>query len=104
MLNLYRTLGLVFTQEQHGTGPIHYSCEFGGTVLEIYPGDEGRAPDRRNGGATSLGFRVQSVNETLSALKLLGTPIITQPKDSQWGRRAVIADPDGRTIEISQTN
>lgn len=99
-LGLYRTLGLTFTQEQHDTGPIHHSCDMGGTVLEIYPGNEGGAPDRMAGGATSLGFRVPSVDAVLLALKQLGTPVITPPKDSHWGRRAVVADPDGRAVEI----
>ena len=103
MLGLYGALGLTFTQEQHGTGPIHHSCDMGGTVLEIYPGSEGGAPDRRAGGATSLGFRVSSVDATLSSLKQLGASVITPPKDSQWGRRAVVADPDGRAVEISQS-
>ncbi|MSU57924.1 MAG: bleomycin resistance protein [Pedosphaera sp.] len=103
-LALYRTLGLTFTQEQHGAGPIHHSCDMDGTVLEIYPSSEGGAPDRRAGGATSLGFRVPSVDAVLSALKPLGTPVITPPKDSQWGRRAVVADPDGRAVEILSSN
>lgn len=30
-------LNLVFTQEQHGTGPIHYSTKMGIFVLELYP-------------------------------------------------------------------
>ena len=104
MLHFYKALGLTFAQEQHGSGPVHHSCELAGTVLEIYPGSEGIAPDRRNGGATSLGFRVPSVDATLAAVNIFGAVIITQPKDSQWGRRAVVADPDGRSVEISQSN
>ena len=103
-LALYRALGLTFTQEQHDAGPIHHSCNVGGTVLEIYPGGEGDAPDRRASGATSLGFRVASVDAVLSALKPLGTAILTPPRDSQWGRRAVVADPDGRAVEIVSSN
>ena len=100
MLALYRALGLTFAAEQHDTGPVHHSCDLGGTVLEIYPGQEGAAPDRRSGGATSLGFRVPSVDALLSCLKPTGTPVISPPKDSPWGRRAVIADPDGRAVEL----
>ena len=103
MLGLYRALGLNFKEEQHGSGPIHHACDLGGTILEIYPGTEGGAPDRRTSGATSLGFRVPSVDGTLSTLEKIGVPIIMRPKDSEWGRRAVIADPDGRAVEISQS-
>ena len=102
MLEFYRRLGVSFTQEQHGGGPVHHSCDLGGTVLEIYPGSEGSAPDRRAGGATMLGFRVPSVDTVLEALAPVGAPIVTPPKDLQSGRRAVVADPDGRAVEISQ--
>jgi predicted enzyme related to lactoylglutathione lyase len=103
MLGLYRALGLNFKEEQHGSGPIHHSCDLGGTILEIYPGTEGGDPDRRASGATSLGFRVPSVDGTLSTLEKIGVSVIVRPKDSEWGRRAVIADPDGRAVEISQS-
>src|SRR4051812_35883873 len=101
MLSLYRAMGLRFKQEQHGSGPVHYSCDFGNAVLEIYPGNSGDAPSRQSGGATSLGFRVSSVDGTLSEIQKLGAPVISVPKNSQWGCRATVADPDGRTIEIS---
>ena len=102
MLAFYQTLGVSFTQEQHGAGPVHHSCDLGGTVLEINPGSEGRAPDRQAGGATMLGFRVTSVDTVLAALAPSGTPIVTPPKDLQSGRRAVVTDPDGRAVEILQ--
>ena len=101
-LAFYRALGLAFTEEQHGNGPVHHSCDMGGTVLEIYPGTDGNAPDRRAGGATMLGFRVASIDATLVDLQKLGASVITPPRDSQWGRRAVVADPDGRAVEITQ--
>ena len=40
----YETLGLHFAVEQHEKGVLHYACEVGGLVLEIYPGKE--APPR----------------------------------------------------------
>ncbi len=36
---LEHNFGLVFTKEQHGTGPEHYACEMNGKVFEIYPED-----------------------------------------------------------------
>lgn len=29
--------GMIFTEEKHDDGPVHYSNEMDGTVLEIYP-------------------------------------------------------------------
>jgi predicted enzyme related to lactoylglutathione lyase len=101
-LTFYGALGLSFVQEQHGTGPIHYSCELGGTVIEIYPGKPGTAPDRRNAGATLIGFQIADLDATLKALEPTGTVVLTAPQDSDWGRRAVVQDPDGRAIELNQ--
>lgn len=101
-LAFYQAVGLAFTQEQHGSGPVHYSCAIGGTVMEIYPGEPGTAPERKSGGATMLGFNVPALDETLKALADLGYTPITAPKDSAWGRRAIVTDPDGRAVEISE--
>jgi hypothetical protein len=32
-----------------------------------------------------------------------GTRLVHTPQDSPWGRRAVIADPDGHRIELAET-
>ncbi|HEY1173079.1 MAG TPA: VOC family protein [Verrucomicrobiae bacterium] len=98
----YEVLGLAFVQEQHGSGPIHFSCERGGMVLELYPGKPGQAPERLNAGATMLGFSVESVETTLVKLNALNVTVVTEPKESPWGKRMVVLDPDGRTIEISE--
>ena len=37
VLTLFRDLGLTFVREQHGDGPVHWSAEANGAVLEIYP-------------------------------------------------------------------
>jgi hypothetical protein len=36
-MGFYRAIGLAFQEEQHGSGPLHYSCTLDGVVLEIYP-------------------------------------------------------------------
>jgi lactoylglutathione lyase len=102
-VSFYRALGLEFSEEQHGTGPVHYACDLGGTIIEIYPGKPGTAPERRSGGATLLGFQVDSLEVTLKAIAETGATILTAPQDSPWGKRAVIQDPDGRAIELSET-
>lgn len=103
-LAFYRAIGLQFQQEQHGAGPIHYSCQIGTTVMEIFPAEVGKAPDRKSGGATMLGFTVNALDETLETLANLGLTPTSPPKPSAWGRRAVVLDPDGRAVEISEAN
>jgi lactoylglutathione lyase len=101
-LTFYQAIGLKFDQEQHGKGPIHYACELGTIVLEIYPGDPGLAPDRKTGGATMLGFQVVALDNLLEVLGGEGIPILSPIQSSAWGKRAVVQDPDGRAIELNQ--
>ena len=102
-LAFYTALGLNFIQEQHGSGPIHYSCDLGGIVMEIYPASgSGSAPEPRSAGATMLGFKVASLTDTLAELKALGYEPKTAPKEAEWGLWVNIADPDGRLVQLNQ--
>lgn len=101
-LQFYRAMGLEFVQEQHGTGPVHYSTALDETTLEVYPAEAGQAPDRKAGGATMIGIKVESVDGVVSVLEKLGYKPVSAPKDSAWGRRATILDPDGRLIELTE--
>ena len=105
-LRFYQALGLSFVQEQHGTGPVHFSCELGAMVIEIYPararGGGAGAPDRRDAGATIVGFRVESLAAVIDALAREGAVVLTAPQDTPWGKRAVVSDPDGRAVELNE--
>lgn len=101
-LAFYRALGLEFQQEQHGAGPIHYASIMREIVIEIFPGKPGSAPDRRQAGATMLGFQVENLEAIIEVLKNSEAAILTPPQDSQWGRRAVVQDPDGRAVELGE--
>ena len=101
-LAFYRAIGLSFVEEKHGSGPIHYSYRLGSTVIEIYPGNVQEAQDYRGSGATLLGFNVVSVEAVLDIMKPMGVTVLTAPRSSVWGRRAVVQDPDGRAVEINE--
>ncbi len=92
----YSRLGLQFTRHQHGNGPEHLSAELGGSVFELYP----LSADGPSTFGTRIGFSVPSLDAAIAALSGYPAAIISAPKDSQWGRRAVVADPDGHRIEI----
>jgi len=94
----YSKLGLNFRKHQHGTGPEHYSAEMAGAVFELYP-QSGDGPSTLG---TRVGFCVSSVDDVIQALSDYPTAIISQPKDSEWGRRAIVADPDGHRLELLQ--
>ncbi|MFN3165426.1 MAG: VOC family protein [Phycisphaeraceae bacterium] len=99
----YKELGLFFEREQHGNGPEHLAAcgEAGGVVFEIYP----LGPKHQPTTSTRLGFSIDDVDAYIERLTELGGSVVSTPKDSEWGRRAVIKDPDGHTVElITQLN
>lgn len=96
-LEFYRALGLNFVREQHGAGPIHYSCDLGGLVFEIYPARVGEAGD-----STMLGFKVELLDETLAALGELGVEPQSPTKTASWGRFVNIKDCDGRKVQLTE--
>ncbi len=93
----YRLLGCEFTKHAHGTGPQHYVCEANGIVFELYPA----SPEQPVSSSTRIGFAVADVDDATSKLgAVTGASVIAAPKDSEWGRRAVVADPDGHRVEL----
>ena len=94
----YTRLGLQFSQHRHGSGPEHYAAEFPGGVFELYP----LSSDGASTLGTRIGFRVPSVDAALAALSEYPAAVVTPARDSEWGRRAVVADPDGHRIELIQ--
>lgn len=99
LCGFYSSLGIKLIKEQHGKGPVHYSGQVGETVLEIYPLPEDGAPADAS---TRLGFVVTKVSETVEALRALNASIVSEPRETQWGFRAVVRDPDGRAVELCQ--
>lgn len=94
--SFYCALGLSFVRHSHGNGPVHLASESGGQVFEIYPLTENATPTS----STRVGFSVPSVDVTYASLLTAGGTSVTPPTDSEWGRRAVVVDPDGHRIEL----
>ena len=94
----YNLLGIQFVRERHGAGPDHLAGQIGAVVLEIYPKDDlGDSADVR------LGFRVASVDNVTAGASEAGHAVLSPPNESSWGRRAVLGDPDGRRVEITDS-
>jgi predicted enzyme related to lactoylglutathione lyase len=91
----YRALGVQLAQEHHGSGPEHFAGQAGRVVFEIYPQGNGESTAK-----TRIGFSVRSLAEVLSKLEQPGGSVVSNPQDTEWGRRAVIADPDGHRVEL----
>ena len=94
MRGFYTQLGFQFVQEQHGTGPVHHSAPLGDGILEIYPLSDGVEADQ----TTRLGFAVSDLESIVECLD--EAHVRSKPKHTEWGLRAVLRDPDGRTVEL----
>jgi predicted enzyme related to lactoylglutathione lyase len=95
----YSLLGFEFTEHQHGKGPVHLAAELeGGGVFELYPLPENATPTI----GTRIGFRVAELDSLVARIAAHGGRVLLEPKDSHWGRRAVVADPDGHKVELLQ--
>ena len=110
-LAFYALLGLDFVPEKHGNGPTHYACTLtesgqaptSGLVIEIYLGQAGVAPTPKTAGATMLGFQVASLDQTLAQLTNFGAVLLSPlHSTTNYGCRAVVQDPDGRAIELTE--
>lgn len=95
----YRMLGLRFMKHSHGSGPEHFSAEVDGVVFELYPMTE----DQPACTSVRVGFKVDDVDALLPPLVQVGAVVVSPPRDGEWGRRAVVRDLDGHTVELLTT-
>jgi lactoylglutathione lyase len=94
----YERIGLAFKRHAHGSEPEHLATEMPSFVFEIYPIVEGQPTTE----STRIGFAVSDVDAIVEQLAILGATIHRQPKDSPWGRRAVVRDFDKHLVELTQ--
>ena len=90
----YELIGLQFELHKHGDGAEHFACESEEFVFEIYP-ETGEST-----AGVRIGFSVSDVDGLVESLSEAGHMINVMPKDSPWGRRAVVRDPDGHRVEL----
>ena len=96
----YSHLGFQFDYHCHGNGPMHYSADINGLVFEIYPLLKNQ--DQADS-SLRLGFQVEDLDKLLESLRKEKINILQEPKYAEWDYFAVIKDPDGRKIELTQT-
>lgn len=96
---LYNAIGFEFEYHQHGNGPMHYASIGTTPTLEIYPLPKSiPAPDS----TTRLGFKIDNLDVILKSVLSKGGKLVTPGANTPWGYTAVIADLDGRKIELTQ--
>lgn len=98
----YEALGLSLAEERHEGCPPHYSCDFGGLLLEFYPPRKGGAV--KVGNDLTLFFETDRFDVVLDIARKLGLhrePI--KVYDVQRGVRIVtIYDPDDRPVRVRE--
>jgi lactoylglutathione lyase len=98
----YRALGLDLVGADHGDGE-HFSADVGGVRVAVLDAEAAAPPAPwRVAGTTFPGFWVDSLDAVLPDLTRAGAPLLLAHEPRPWGCRAVVKDPDGRTIELSQ--
>ena len=97
-VDFYESLGIHFQEEQHGRGPVHWAADLDGLVLEVYPAQAADAV----ADCTRLGFDVEDVKAVLASLRNQCAEVVSDLQQTQWGLRAVVKDPDGRSVEVVQ--
>ncbi len=94
--DFYAVLGVELKRGQHGHGLKHYAGVIDGFVMELYPSDGRLREDYQ----VRLGFEVSGLNEILVLVVPTRGTIVKAAYGTAHGRKAVVRDPDGRTVEL----
>jgi hypothetical protein len=97
--DFYQAIGIRLVKEKHGNGPVHYAGQVGDAILEVYPLLDGGTADA----TTRIGFAVDKLADVVQALNDAGAVVASGPQQTACGLRAVVRDPDGRAVELYET-
>jgi len=97
LANFYSLLGLEFSYHTHGNSPLHYSAKIEHTILEIYPLTKTQTEADKN---LRIGFGLDNFEDIILKLKDLNISFSMEPTETEFGFMAIIADSDGRKIEL----
>ncbi|MGJ8654907.1 MAG: VOC family protein [Akkermansiaceae bacterium] len=87
-------------KHRHGKGPEHFGTELGELVFEIYP-QRSEADDTTS---VRLGYLVDSIESVLDRISGFAFTVVSEAKDSAWGKRMVLDDPEGHRMELTESN
>ena len=69
-------------------------------VAAVAEGQGSRGSEEQGSANTRFGFAVAALDEIVEKLVAKGGTVLSPPKQSQWGRRAILKDPDGHRVEL----
>lgn len=88
-----------FVEEKHGEGLVHYSSSLDNIVFEIFP--RKKTPQEEHSQEPALGFEVPDL-ETAVASEEVKPFVYREPHQREYGRVALLIDPDGRRIILTE--
>lgn len=97
LADFYMLLGFQLDYHKHGNSPYHYSASLGDTVLEIYPLAKNQSEADKH---LRLGLKLDNFDQTINRLKENQVRFFQEPIQTDFGYMAVVADPDGRKLEL----
>ncbi|SEH12890.1 hypothetical protein SAMN05428974_0588 [Sphingopyxis sp. YR583] len=98
LAGFYTGLGLRFTPEKHGSGPLHMACDTGHGIFEIYPCSEAHTHTR----GVRIGFAVTDLDGHCRQVESGFGRLVRAPQVTEWGRTATIEDPEGHVIDLTE--
>lgn len=100
MLEFYRLIGFQFKATKVDKGSEVYRAVHDGVEFSLY---SIKSAQKAQVPSLQLGFQITDLEKTVDQLKKIpGTMCILDPTDMPDGKKAVILDPDGYSIELSQ--
>lgn len=100
MLEFYRAIGLDLQMKKISLGSQIYSTKVGNVEFQLY-GINVKDPSATP--PMQLSFEVDNLDLVFSQLSLLsGVDVIMEPTELVDGKRTIILDPDGQSVEITQ--
>lgn len=100
MLEFYRLIGFQFQATKVDKGSEVYRAVHDGVEFSLYSisnAQKAQIP------SLQLGFQITDLEKTVAQLKKIpGAMCILDPTDMPDGKKAIILDPDGHSIELSQ--
>ena len=100
MLEFYRLIGFEFKATKVDKGSEVYRAVHDGVEFSLY---SIKSAQKAQIPSLQLGFQITDLEKTVTQLKNIpGTMCILDPTDMPDGKKSIILDPDGHSIELSQ--
>ncbi|XGC79732.1 VOC family protein [Bdellovibrio bacteriovorus] len=100
MLGFYRLIGFQFTASKVDKGTEVFRATHNGVEFSLYSTNN---PLRSKIPSLQLGFKITDLIRTVEELtKIPGAMCILDPTEMPDGKKAIVLDPDGHSIELTE--